>query len=183
MNEQQQKTEAKNSDTQKQKGASKKLRKRLCIAGVVLIGWWLIFDPFKVTDPSAEGFDPYKFKFTDYTQEELPSIFKRLFHEGSDRGFVENVLVSSGGASIYKGEDTVRYSWKLPLLYLRKGGIPAVGFYEGTPGIMFLYDENDKARAAQSLVGGGFNEEIINKLREEQRMRIQGQSDGGLNDK
>lgn len=70
---------------------------------VILLLLFYLFsaNSFKATDPNDPNFNPYKFKFTDYTLKELPSVFDKLFPLGTERKFIENVLVSSACAHIY----------------------------------------------------------------------------------
>jgi hypothetical protein len=143
---------------------TKPMRDRKMIYGIViaLILWCVAFDVFKVTDPSDPKFDPYQFKFTDYSLQELDGVFSKLFHPGVDRTFIENVLVSRGGADIVKSGNTIMYAFKPPLLYISKG-IPTFAYSEGGFGLRFKYDSSDKAIALQSPFGAGFNPEIITK--------------------
>jgi hypothetical protein len=152
-------------DNRNSKQEEKKIpkgRKMLYEIAIALVLWCVVFDVFKVTDPSDPKFDPYQFKFTDYSLQELDGVFIKLFHPGVDRTFVENVLVSRGGADIVKSGDVIAYAFKLPLLYISKG-IPTFAYSEGGCALRFKYDSSDKAVALQSCIGAGFNPEIIAK--------------------
>jgi hypothetical protein len=146
-------------------------RKMLYGIALVLVLWCIVFDVFKVTDPSDPKFDPYKFKFTDYSLQELGGVFGKLFHPGVDRAFIENVLVSSGGARTYISAETVNYSWTTPFIYV-KVGIPVFAYTEGSSIILVKYNQDGKAVAMQSSVNGGFNVEVINRIQEENRVRM-----------
>jgi len=146
---------------------------------VFIIAWCFAFDVVKITDPADPGFDPYKFKFTDYTHEELVDVLRKLFPPGVDRVFIENVLVSSGGSKVGRIGDNVHeyggivsYKWNLPLLYIRRG-IPWFYLDIIQRAVYVKYDDNDKAIAMRiEAHGSGFNEELLDKIIQEESARL-----------
>lgn len=64
------------------------------------LGWAAIANPFKATDPNNPNFDPMKFRFEDYiTGDPLRDVFREIFPVGTDKSFVDKILVGSGGAT------------------------------------------------------------------------------------
>lgn len=73
----------------------------MMVMGLMMLTTSACSNPFKVTDPSDPKFNPDKFSFNDYkTHEELRDAFRKLFPVGTDREFIERVLVNAGGAKI-----------------------------------------------------------------------------------
>ncbi len=136
----------------------------ICVTALTIL--FLIFtNALKATDPGDLNYDPSDFKFTDYPLSEYPKVFDKLFPLGTDRKFIENVLVSSGGAHVEYLHDIVIYSWQPPLVYFPKG-LPTWGhgFNIDTHHVAILYDRNNKEIAAQSSVGWGVNYQAINDI-------------------
>lgn len=144
--------------------ANSKIFIAFSVIGLILF-YLISTNPLKTTDPSNPKFNASKFKFTDYNLKELSAIFDRLFPLGTERKFIENTLVSSGGAWVDYSNGIVIYSWTPSLIYFPKG-IPAWGhgFDINTHHVAVLYDSNNKAIATQSSVGGGFNYQTINNI-------------------
>lgn len=63
----------------------------------------LFFEPFKVTNPTNPFFNPDRFRFSDYRdQESLRAAFRELFPPGTSEEFVDRVLIDAGGAVIHR---------------------------------------------------------------------------------
>lgn len=79
---------------------------------LILYCMWSGFAPFKVTDPYDPRFNPRHFRFEDYTitlciQKEA---LAKLFPIGTNRSFVDQLLVQRGGAISTKTDDGQRTS-------------------------------------------------------------------------
>lgn len=58
-------------------------------------------NPFKVTDPADPKFKPENFRFEDYPGiPPMTEALRKLFPVGTDREFVEKVLIDAGGAKL-----------------------------------------------------------------------------------
>jgi hypothetical protein len=72
---------------------------------IVAILWYGVFAhplPWKVTDPRDPRFDPMEFRFTDYkSREEEETVFYSCFlSKGTEKAFVDKILVDAGGARV-----------------------------------------------------------------------------------
>lgn len=73
----------------------------------------------KVTDPRDPKFDATQFRFEDYSSKsEISPIIHHMFPVGTDRSYVEKILVDIGQASSFPlpekifGENQVRYTYR-----------------------------------------------------------------------
>lgn len=65
---------------------------------VAACGFIYFVQPFKVTDPSDQRFNPDHFRFSDYSNAEFRELCKILFPVGTPETLVDRVLVDAGGA-------------------------------------------------------------------------------------
>jgi hypothetical protein len=74
---------------------------------VVAFCYLLVPNPFKITDPYHPRFKPDNFRFEDYVVSTCAEkeIMAKLFPVGTDKSFVDRVLVNSGGAKASKNNN------------------------------------------------------------------------------
>lgn len=135
---------------------SKKMQKivRLLIVSVFILTGCMS-DPTsvgKVTDPADPRFDPMKFSYFDYKGTgERQKIFPVLFPVGTDKSFVDKVLVDAGRAKAERITDPKMY------ININSDWIAYSYFFEGTTAyrelmgwgpvtenIGFYFDRNNK---------------------------------------
>ena len=111
------------------------------MAQILLILFTVLFttacNPFKVTDPNDPNFDPNKFSFSDYKSYEMYNTFRVLFPVGTEKSYVDRVLVKAGKA-YSRRTDTFPYvvSYSAPPCGLINDG--------GQNTYMAVYDKNDR---------------------------------------
>ena len=73
----------------------------------------------KVTDPGNPQFDATQFRFEDYSSKsEISPVIHHMFPVGTDRSYVEKILVDIGQASSFSlpekifGKNQVRYTYR-----------------------------------------------------------------------
>jgi len=109
----------------------------LLIGAIFLFGIFItIMQPFKVIDPSIEGFDPDSFKISDYKDiESIQHAYKALFPPGTPKSYVDRVLVKAGGARAFKFRNEKINLW----------GYDWPSFYpEGGSRDLFYFNTTDK---------------------------------------
>lgn len=138
---------------------------------VLLLGWIVLFTPFKVTNPNDPRFDPMQFKFSDYQSTDvMTNILPKLLKPGSEQSFVEEVLVTSGGAWRSVDNDDTRliyYRWRYPLREWRRFLTP-----DTHATLTALYDSSGKLQALQIMHANVFNGEAINEIHEQQKRKL-----------
>lgn len=122
-------------------------KKLICIiAGIFFLGgiYLSVFQPFKITDPSQEGFDVEKFRFEDYRNSEAKRYaFKLLFPQNTDKSYIDRILIDKGGARAVQNEndsDMTHY------LY--------TPIYPSIDGWNITVEFNDKKKMQKLLVNG-----------------------------
>jgi hypothetical protein len=72
--------------------------------------------PLKAIDPDDPRFEPEQFAFEDYEGNEhlLPGALKKAFPPGTDKAYVDRILVEAGNTSITKNEGEGDYTYLWP---------------------------------------------------------------------
>lgn len=94
---------------------------------------------YKVTDPNHPGFDPYRFKFSDYDGcPGLTQIFRDIFEIGMPKSEVDKILGESGGTKCIGPSINYREVWhcSFPKTYKHWDGI--------VPKFIILYNEEKR---------------------------------------
>jgi len=77
---------------------------------------------FKVKDPADSRFDPMKFSYLDYRGTvHLQEIFPKIFPVGTDKAFVDKVLIDAGGAFARKRNVNPKYPDWIKYNYIYRG--------------------------------------------------------------
>ena len=126
--------------------------KRLCLLVFCVFGLaGCMSDPAsigKVTDPADPRFDPMKFSYLDYKGTvERQEIFPKLFPKGTDKSFVDKVLVEVGGAFARKRDTNIKYPDWTKYNYIYRGTNSyrkLMQWGEATENIVIYYDGNNK---------------------------------------
>jgi hypothetical protein len=67
---------------------------------VLLLMLLVACNPFKITDPNDPKFDPMKFRFEDYKNDDsLTAALKKVFPVGTEISYVDGILVNSEKAN------------------------------------------------------------------------------------
>jgi hypothetical protein len=106
--------------------------------------------PFKVKDPAEPGFNPDKFRFRDYYQNDNISLYeayRKLFPPGTPKEFVDRVLVDAGGAKGRKLPDANIWLYRRPANSI-KGGAQDVISYDDNNRFVGFGDNRAKSREA-----------------------------------
>lgn len=126
-----------------------KLKQKLTLRRIVLLllclGAFMVYGenfgyPFKVTDPADPRFKVERFSFYDYwgDRELLQKTFRILFPPGTNKTFVDKVLIEYGGARILQNTDkTLLWFYEPPDSLMEYAYLNTRGpFYK------FYFDEN-----------------------------------------
>ncbi|MGE4314204.1 MAG: hypothetical protein AB7E85_08040 [Pseudobdellovibrionaceae bacterium] len=72
--------------------------------------WW--FAPFTIKDPANPLYNPSSFSFRFImSREKAVDTFSKLFPPGTDKAFVDQVLIEEGGAKVFGGYNE-KYGYK-----------------------------------------------------------------------
>jgi hypothetical protein len=89
-------------------------------------------NPFKVIDPADPRFDPKKFRFEDYeAYRQLKYVLSQIISRGMERSSVEQILVASGGATVFASTDRtiVQYTYPNKADVLKSGQFAIQVYY------------------------------------------------------
>ena len=109
---------------------------------VICLATIAVWNPFKITDPNSPLFDPMKFSFRDYGIKEELDIFRKLFPIGTEKEFIDRVLVDAGNANMYQNPDNQNIWHYAPPEIIVKG--------MGRAPYMIIYDNNKRLLNIQS---------------------------------
>jgi hypothetical protein len=119
----------------------------VCITTVIvlLFGYAIIGNPFKITDPSDPRFDPAKFDFCDYEDEGgNMRAFEIIFPVGTKKDYVDKILIGSGGALsrfVYENQN----GQKIIAAYYGQGNRLCDWYFKNPPGYAFWFDAKTEA--------------------------------------
>lgn len=129
---------------------------------LLIAGFCYLFVPnlLKATDPYHPWFNPDKFRFEDYSDHCMKKeVLAKLFPIGTERSFVERVLVDAGHANpeklpehVGRGPNAFSYYWESPFW--------GNWFFPNTWNVTVVYDSNNMVSSVTVPVGAPPGESV-----------------------
>jgi hypothetical protein len=134
----------------------RKIRFSVAVACALLLGGFMVLaNPFKVTDPSDPRFDPMQFRFEDYSDEKkFQEVLDILFPQGTKRSRVEEILIDHAGLQAGYSEGNSGHYF---VSYISLGKtLDNLGIFDaGLQQAQFKYDSNDMVVSIKSHILNG----------------------------
>jgi hypothetical protein len=111
----------------------------VAVQAFVIWTFHYIYNPGVITDARDKRFDPKKFQFTHYShmarnESEFNIALLKMFPPGTDKAYVEKILVKQAGATVSKN-NAGRF---------HNPGESAYSYIWGNWQVSFVFDENNK---------------------------------------
>lgn len=137
------------------------------IAALIVIAGALYFfvsNPFKITDPYHPWFRPDRFRFEDYltTKCMQKEVLAKLFPVGTEKSFVDKVLVTSGKATMTRLPDAVGYGSNTYSYYWESSLFWGNWFFPSTLNVAVFYNQNGEVSDITLPIGGPPGESVYN---------------------